>query len=183
MKTVPSNDEVQEISDFFKEYVFGFIYHDIDAAIDGKANFLVALALTTYTEFLGGLINGNFGIDAQGKMIPGQCGKNFETFFGCLGTPYQNLVNELNVYGVIRSGLVHQYFVKREGTIWMGLPPEIDCGIKVNSDGKIHFYVQKYFADLKEAVRKYYNKLVIERDPDLITAFFKARNTYLSYIP
>jgi len=45
--------KIISVSDFFKEYIFGFIYHDINSAIDGKANFLAALGLLCYTEFLG----------------------------------------------------------------------------------------------------------------------------------
>jgi hypothetical protein len=36
-----------------------FIVHDIQAAIDGKANYLAALGLSTYTENLGGFFNGD----------------------------------------------------------------------------------------------------------------------------
>ena len=39
---------------FFKEFVFGFMYNDIRRTIDkAKANFLVALGLSTYTEIMG----------------------------------------------------------------------------------------------------------------------------------
>ncbi len=37
-----------------------FMVKDIQAAIDGEANYLGALGLSTYTENLGGFLNGNF---------------------------------------------------------------------------------------------------------------------------
>ncbi len=47
----------------FDEYIFGFMRTDINAAITGKANYLAALGLVTYTEVLGafeqeGLVRG-----------------------------------------------------------------------------------------------------------------------------
>lgn len=50
----------QEIGDWFDKYVFGYIYHDIEVAINGDANLMAALALSAYTEFMGGLVMGKF---------------------------------------------------------------------------------------------------------------------------
>lgn len=186
MSTISS--EIQDISNFFETYVFGFIYHDVEAAIKCKANFLAAMALLTYTEFLGGLQNGNFGVDEKDRLIKKQTRKNFETFFcyldNGLGTEYQSLLKStrLDVYRDARCGLVHQYFIKQNATIWTGLRPDSKCGITLREDGHIDFYVEKYFLDFKAAVQKYFDKLVSERDPTLVENFFKARRTYLGHI-
>ena len=36
--------------DYFNEYIFGFIFHDIESCIKAKANFGVATLLMAYTE-------------------------------------------------------------------------------------------------------------------------------------
>lgn len=67
-------DSIDPVRGFFDECVFGFIYHDIQAAIDGNANYLAALGLVAYTEFIGGLINGTLGDSGKRK-------KRFYTFW------------------------------------------------------------------------------------------------------
>jgi hypothetical protein len=56
-----TDNEIREFVKTFKD----FVYHDVDNAILGKANYLAALGLSAYTEQLGGLYNGNFSHLAQ----------------------------------------------------------------------------------------------------------------------
>ena len=70
---------------FFREIVFGFMYNDIDHAIkDAKANFLVALGLSVYTEVMGGLVTGHL----KDSRWPS---KNYRAFLPYLGSPYEDL--------------------------------------------------------------------------------------------
>lgn len=45
------------------------MFDDIQAAIYGKANYLVALGLSTYTENLGGFLKGDLDRDLGGNYI------------------------------------------------------------------------------------------------------------------
>lgn len=96
------NQQSERALRFFDEYVFGFMRSDIDAAIRGKANFLAALGLVSYTEVLGGLVTGNLGKRSQ-------CGANFRAFLPYLGTDYKALETRgIDIYDTVRCGLVHQ---------------------------------------------------------------------------
>ena len=55
------------IIDYFNEFIFGFVYHDIERCIEAKANYIAALALLSYTEYIGGLISGNLGMKDKAK--------------------------------------------------------------------------------------------------------------------
>jgi hypothetical protein len=60
---------LRAILHIFDEYVFGFMRSDIDAAIQGNANYLAALGLARYTEVLGGLRTGELGVrNRSGKL-------------------------------------------------------------------------------------------------------------------
>jgi len=76
-------EEIIRIHNFFKEYIFGFMFDDIKVAIIGKANFLAALGLMEYTEVLGGFVTGNLR-----KKKPGTQQRNFKAFIPYLGQPY-----------------------------------------------------------------------------------------------
>lgn len=65
---------------FHKKFVAKYIFDDIQAAMDRESNFLAALGLVCYTEFLGGL--------ARGTLEKGTSRRNFEHFFDRLGEDY-----------------------------------------------------------------------------------------------
>jgi hypothetical protein len=56
-----------EIEGFFSSVVEIWIYNDIANCIRAKANFAVALALMSYTEFLGGLYSGKLGLKNESR--------------------------------------------------------------------------------------------------------------------
>lgn len=103
---------------FFDWYVFGFMKHDVEAAISGQANFLAALGLATYSEVLGALKLGTIR-DKGGNQ------QKFEAFLPYLGAAYVQLDLQMKsggrfkngLYEVVRSGLVHEYFIKQQSEI------------------------------------------------------------------
>ena len=145
-----------DIEWFFKEYFFGFMYHDIDAAICGKANFLAALGLLEYTEFTGGLIIGELGKQKGYKPLKVRFNAFFnDTYFG---PEYGQL--QCQVYDVFRCGLAHEYFAKGPSPIKMYNRPPQPCGI-VEIQGQWVFIVEKYYEDFKAGAGYYYNKLLV----------------------
>ena len=129
------------------------IENDIPAAIKGNANYLTALGLSTYTEVLGGLCCG----DLSRKKT--KLSQNYISFIKDFFHPdYMKVNNDLKngnlkgLYGVVRSGLSHEYFIKKVSKIEMDNPPQsITCGITYNpkSNPQIVFYVKQYFSDFK----------------------------------
>ena len=64
MSSIPTAD----INDFFSKYPNEYIRNDLQAAIKGNANYLTALGLVAYTEFMGGMLLNNFK-DSQKKFL------------------------------------------------------------------------------------------------------------------
>ena len=96
--------------DSFRKFV---IENDIPAAIKGNANYLAALGLSSYTEILGGLYCG----DLSGKNR--DLNQHYISFIKDFFHPdYMKVNNDLEngdlkgLYGVVRSGLSHEYFIK-----------------------------------------------------------------------
>ena len=114
----------------FSEYVFEFMDADIRREIQmaevseghtwlglgeppwptGGGNLLAALGQLCYTEFLGSFISGKTKRHAR---------RNFESFFARLGPCYEELAKAHDVYEIFRCGMVHEYAVKRDCTIYM----------------------------------------------------------------
>lgn len=112
----------------------------------GGGNFLAALGLLCYTEFAGGLKNSDFS--------RGRAKANFDAFFGELGPEYRAFNARHDVYGDLRCGLVHEYYVKKRCVIAMS---SADRGIGVRWDGeKYVFVVEQYFEDFKQAFLRLY---------------------------
>lgn len=161
---------VDQIREFFNEYVFGFIYHDIQAAIDGKANYLAALGLLAYTEFMGGLLDGTL-------RRPGRSKARFYAFWERMGPEYQSVRArraQVKIYSNVRSGLVHSYFIAQNSVIKMTISDGHGecCGVEVlEPGGKVLIIVEKYFQDFKRACQEYYRELVEQRDPELLERF------------
>jgi hypothetical protein len=142
----------QEIAKFFDEVVFGFIYHDLEAAISGKANYLAALGLVAYTEFMGGLLSGDVG-------DPEKSEGHFKGFLARMGPEYAKRADA--IYEQCRQGLLHQYFMRVESAVQMhiGHGRGLTCGVEEH-DGKIYFIVEKYFRDFKTACEQHYRDLL-----------------------
>jgi hypothetical protein len=166
-----SSDEfLRRVNRFFQEIVFGFIFQDIDRCVGARANFLAALGLLAYTEFLGGLQTGLLG-----SYKPGDAKRRFTVFFRELGGEYGKLAeggDTVDVWRDVRNGLVHAYFIDQRATIKMSIGDGHGdrCGIEVEG-GHIWFIVQKYFDDFRRAAMRYHEQLVVDRDQQLVGNF------------
>lgn len=152
-----------EVERYFKEYILppkGFIYCDIKREIDlarsGKSggNFLAALGLLCYTEFMGKMVLRN----------KESYTKQFKAFFRLMGEDYRHLIDarEIDVYKIFRSGMVHAYFLK-DCDIKM-LNDNYSSGIIVKPDGKYLFIVEKYFEDFMNACQRLCNDMLSDKD-------------------
>ena len=178
-----------QVKEFFETYIFGYMCADIERELnlarigESAGNFLCALGLLSYTEFMGGLYLRGFR--------DREAGKRFRAFFDYLGPDYAQFQIECDVYDVFRCGLVHEYFVKHACTIFMlngpdpltipGTPPgtpvapsllvldetieqPVKAGIGRTSDERYFFIVEKYYQDFRSACERLYKE--IEADPD-----------------
>jgi len=153
---------------FFKERIFGFMYNDIRRAIDlAKANFLVALGLSVYTEIIGGLVTGKLKDPRWSK-------KNYKAFLQYLGPHYVSLDNQIDLYNRVRCGLVHEYFVKGRFMIAVKSTNKNLPGIFYDpSLDHITIYIEHYFRDFKAGVQNYYGVLK-SGDAEALGKFRKA---------
>jgi len=153
---------------FFKEIVFGFMYNDIRRAIDSaKANFLVALGLSVYTEIMGGLITGHLKDPRWPK-------RNYQAFLPYLGSHYVNLHKEIDLYKRVRCGLVHEYFVKGRFMIAVKSTHKNLPGIFYDRNlDHITIYIEHYFRDFKAGVQNYYG-ILKDGDAEALRKFRKA---------
>src|SRR2546428_7822641 len=84
---------------------------------------------------------------ATGKTR-GSSRNNFEAFFDRLGPCYEQLARAHDVYEIFRCGMVHEYAVKRDCTIYMKTGSET-CGVGVDTNGRYYFVVERYFEDFR----------------------------------
>ena len=153
----------QEVERYFNEYVFGFIKGDIQREIslarsgDSGGNFLAALGLLCYTEFMGTMI------------LKGQesSGNRFNAFLRLMGEDYNQLIDvkKVDVYGIFRCGMAHAYFAKNCDIAMLNR--NYPAGIVIKPDGKYLFIVEKYFEDFTNACSRLYNDMIAEQNPYL----------------
>ena len=179
---------IEQIIDFFNEYIFGFIFHDLEYCIQARANYVVALALLSYTEYIGGLITGKLGMRDQSasnfrkalEYFEWNGDANYYKDFKVKYTDEQGQESEADIYTIFRCGLVHEYFVKGDSFVHnnpSGYVVEDDKGIGwINENGqdRLRFHCNAYFRDLKKAVLKYYKLLICDKNPNLLQAFNEA---------
>jgi hypothetical protein len=170
----------EEIEAFFREYVDGFMWHDVEAAIKGKANYVAALALLSYTEVLGGFIDGTLGIKykAGGQFAKGLAKMKFKAndkYYRDFKVKLRDTSKsgakpeEMGPWEIFRCGLAHEFFAKGIATV-ANTPPEGDHAAKAVKD--IHpdragiewrklqttdpsehlvFFTNGYYRDLRDA--------------------------------
>jgi hypothetical protein len=191
----------QEVKRFFDDYVFGFIFSDINREIalaksgteipgetrsyKGGGNFLCALGLLCYTEFMGGIYKGSF------SKSKGTDKSRFDALFNLMGPYYQEFNRQVNVYKVFRCGMAHEYFVKRSCVICMLSDPTVSIDFITNKASlhtapsaytgpvqygigflddeqyKYFFVVEQYFKDFANACRTVYDQLMNSSNPSI----------------
>jgi len=184
------------IINHFHEIIYGFIFHDIQTCIQGRANFIAALALLSYTEYLGGLISGNLGVRTESKNNFNKALKYFPEEYlnvdSSLKIEYQDKNGRVKpddgIYAIYRCGLAHEYFIKGIATIYnnpdgptrdhIGIVvaqhqiewPE-EYGIPPVTNKVLEFYTNEYFRDYRSAVNKFFKSLIVDKDATLLKAF------------
>jgi hypothetical protein len=123
-----------------------------DVHPSGAGNLLAALGLLCYTEFCGWL---KFNCRKNdGSPAPKQ---NFNAFFDTLGSGmyYAAFRAQHNVYDIFRCGMAHEYFVKRDFTIYMLDGGGANIGIAYDVGTKHYdFIVERYHLDLSAALTR-----------------------------
>jgi hypothetical protein len=150
-----TKDDVQK---FFDEYVFGFIFSDIQREINlarsgrDAGNLLAALGLLCYTEFMGGFINRTW--------TRGNSKANFNAFFKQMGHYYASFNGpKSTAYYEFRCGMVHIYLVKKDCVIYM-LKKSTLHGVGELPDGRYYFVVEKYLEDFQAACMDTYREVL-----------------------
>lgn len=181
-----------EVKQFFDTYIFGFIFSDIEREINlAKSqrcggNFLCALGLLCYTEFMGEIVTGNFSRRYNKS--------NFDAFFNKMGADYQEFNQHVEVYDVFRNGMAHEYFIKKNFVITMlrgevnlyatmnGKKPSLSggssmligpvhCGVGILDDGRYYFAVEQYYDDFSNVCRNTYELKMSDQNPTIPRAF------------
>lgn len=180
------------ILSYFNQFVFNFIYRDLENCINARANFLVAQALMSYTEYIGALINGHLGISSHSEEDFNKLLEYFD--WNGDGTYYQNFeiryketststrINNLNIYKAFRCGLIHEYLPKLPATIHNN-PEKLHVGkifdycidkdqgigwIPEGGNLVLRFHTNAYFRDFKKAIDKVVKK-ISDNDPEIIS--------------
>ena len=141
------------------EVTFNYMFGDIEREIRlaerggdgcceaGGGNYLAALGLLCYTEYMGSWITGEYG-DKRSTA-------NFNAFFRLMGDDYAALLRrDVKVYDVFRNGMAHRYAPKEFCAIHMletELDPRPTIGIVETGEEwpKYRFIVRNYFAEFK----------------------------------
>lgn len=165
------DDEFQRIQDFFSQYVFGFINSDLDAAISGKANFLGALGLFSYTEAIGAFL----------PPLENESGSYREKrFYRCLfrlphADEWKNIDQHIRdetrsdrgIYKHLRHSMAHIYVpsIRKSHTEKLFIPVGIAMAernglpIGINQDGWVMLVVKNWKRDLIEGCRTFLEEM------------------------
>lgn len=155
-----NDDDRRLVESFWKEYVDGFIFNDLNECVHAGANYLVALGEMCYADFLGKLMTGREGSK-----------NNFMTFMKAYLPRYAKPGFIEDFYSEVRSGLVHSYFpekidvmarekvhhgppsVWQEGGKWKISVADFLTEFKAAADAlKKDLLAGKYLAEFKKAV-------------------------------
>ncbi len=168
-------DGVRDVIREKLDQTFGYMFADIEREIHlaeakeadgvgcckhfpGGGNYLTALGLLCYTEYMGQWITGKYG-QRTGT-------ENFTSFFRLMGPRYAELVGDgVKVYDVFRNGMAHQYTPKKFCEVRMlgaDIKPTPDCGIVRSGEEwpEYRFIVRRYFADFKRVCFALYDVIV-----------------------
>lgn len=154
------------ITDFFREYVDGFMRSDIQKQLDlaesgkGGANVLAAFGLLVYTESLG-------RIRVRNGLAPGIDGgrnaRHFNACFDLMGYRYHKWGQGFEhrtgqtVYRAFRNGMAHEHAPKVAVTVVMFGAPLV--AIVTRGDGYV-FVVKAYLAHLMRSAHRIERELL-----------------------
>lgn len=150
MKEWTWDEALQEPIGFVNQYFLDWMRRDVDGTVKTEKNLLAALALSVYTEVLGGYL--------EGTHEPGHSQVNYERGLAYLGSCYDPLIKNGDAYRRVRCGLVHTYFIKGPSGVYVD-QVQANCGLSRASDGRITFAVKKYQEDFFRAVERYRDEL------------------------
>lgn len=160
----------QDVLKFLQDYVYGFMYNDINNCIQVGANFGVATLLLSYTENMGSLINGHLGLKNKShedfdKMLEYFDFQGDQNYYKDFRIKYKEdsskQAEELDIYTAFRCGFIHEYFPKLPCIVHNN--PQIDyvleseAGIHWYDDGqekRLRFHTNAYYRDFKNAIDK-----------------------------
>jgi len=163
----------KEIESYFEEFVFGLISGDCDAVIRARANYSAALCLLSYTEFVGGLVDGSLGKSGASRKRFNHAlsyfrwngDENYYRDFKLRFVDLDGKEKDGDIYGLFRCGLAHEYFVKGDSFLHNNpdgrCVPE-DAGVQViehDGEKRLRFHTNAYFRDFKDACKRYYEDL------------------------
>lgn len=155
----------------FWHYRVQSMYDGIETLFTNKrAYHLIALALSTYTEIMGGLVTGNLKQKGKSK-------ENYEAFLPYLGIKYVKLNEKLieketSLYHAVRSKLVHEFEPRPSYMIVLSEEPlEARIGIEYLGD-HLNFHLREYYRDFKKGVGNYKKELEDCKVNDKILEYF-----------
>jgi hypothetical protein len=164
---------------YFQNQIRTFMYAGIEETLKRRETWhLCALALSVYTEVLGGLVTGRLRVKGSEK-------DNYEAFLKYLGEPYVRLdkemkLHKMQLYHVFRSKLVHEFSPLPSYAIF-GKSPDIKHpglqfsfgdslpidfprteAIHYPAQNHLNIFLADYFEDFKHGVDRYYSDLKAE---------------------
>jgi hypothetical protein len=176
---------------YWQEYVTGFIFSDIENSIKATANFTVAQALMSYTEFMGALINGHLGEtghshDDFNRFLKYLSWNGNDDYYSNFKIKYKEgpstREKSVDIYTAFRCGLVHEYLPKLPSIVHNNPLPiktsdgrvvycvDEDAGIGwIDHDGRkvLRFHNNAYFRDYKKAVDRVFRQIFVQNDPGI----------------
>ena len=177
------------IVDFIYNHIQGSIYRDIERCIEAEASHVVALALLSYTEFIGGLISGNLGKKGHSEKNFKKALEFFPDKYKIINSSIQlkyaekgtQVTRNTSIYEIFRCGLVHEYFIKGHVIIHSNPDGHADDHIGILRNEQtikfpsqtglppyqsvfLEFHTNEYFRDFKSAVGKIIKLLLIDQD-------------------
>jgi hypothetical protein len=129
----------------------------------GAGNFLCALGLLCYTEFLGSEKYNHAKMRGKGKNKRQISDNklNFLSLFKDLGEEYRIFAEEnSDQIWNYRNGFTHDYVYRGPSIVSMLKPNGLKCGV-FKKDDILHFNVQKYYEDLSSEFYRYSEFLLI----------------------
>lgn len=150
---------------FLNDIVKKWWYNDLRKAIDNGSNYLAALGLCEYSEIMGFLL---LGMDKNQNNTKRYV-KFLETMDDSMNIRYysqihQNMIikynsdtmkyehNRSGLYGRVRCGLTHEYFIKGNSEVFKKEDDMIHGIDYDDNDDYIWFSTSKYFKEFKNTI-------------------------------